>query len=194
MYPLLAIALGLFFCMAVSSIATNFIWIESLHQAQTIMRVQLIVATGIMLGSLYLAAYLTFPEQFIISNIYERYYDVLPVWVPYLCSVIGIVSALLLCLFNEFLTSPTLFPIQSLIESSRSSPAANLASGLALGYISTTVPIMIIAIAAYFSNMLLGFYGVGLAGVGVLSATPIFLAHYIIAPLADTSYQMAILC
>lgn len=118
----------------------------------------------------------------------------LPVWVPYLCSVIGIVSALLLCLFNEFLTSPTLFPIQSLVESSRSSPAANLANGLALGYISTTVPIMIIAIAAYFSNMLLGFYGVGLAGVGVLSATPIFLAHYIIAPLADTAYQMAILC
>lgn len=61
MYPLLAIALGLFFCMAVSSIATNFIWIESLHQAQSIMRVQLIVATAIMMGSLYLAAYLTFP-------------------------------------------------------------------------------------------------------------------------------------
>lgn len=64
------------------------------------MRVQLVVATAIMMGSLYLSAYLTFPPQFTLSNIYERYYDLLPVWVPYLCSVIGIVSALLLCLFN----------------------------------------------------------------------------------------------
>jgi Na+/H+-translocating membrane pyrophosphatase len=115
MYPLMAIALGQFFSMAVSSIATNFIWIESLQQAQSIMRIQLLLIALVMLGSLYLSAYVTFPSQFTISNIYERYYDLFQPWIPYVCSVIGIASAVLLCMFNEFFASPAFFPIQSLV-------------------------------------------------------------------------------
>jgi Na+/H+-translocating membrane pyrophosphatase len=157
------------------------------------MRLQLMLMTFIMCGSLYLAAYLTFPPHFTVSSIYERYYDIQQPWIPYLCSVIGIASAVILCIFNYFFTSSNFFPIQSLVESSRSSSAANLANGLALGYISTIVPILIIALAIYFSNMLLSFYGVGLAVVGVLSGMPIFLVHHILGPLADSSYNMALL-
>lgn len=66
----MAVALGQFFSMAVSTIATNFIWVDSVHQAQGIMRVQLGLITFAMLGALYLAAYTTFPSQFVLSNIY----------------------------------------------------------------------------------------------------------------------------
>jgi Na+/H+-translocating membrane pyrophosphatase len=64
---------------------------------------------------------------------------------------------------------------------------------LALGYISTILPIIIIVLTVYVSNMLLGFYGVGLAGVGVLSGMPIFLAHHLFAPLADNARQMCLI-
>lgn len=70
MYPLMAIALGQFFSIAVSTIATNFIWVESVHQTQSIMRIQLLLITAVMLGALYLAVYTTFPSQFTLSNIY----------------------------------------------------------------------------------------------------------------------------
>lgn len=77
------------------------------------------------------------------------------------------------------------------MESSRSSSAANLANGLALGYISTIAPIILIASAAYFANMFLGFYGIALAAIGAICGFPLFLAHSVFAPLADNAYQMA---
>lgn len=112
---------------------------------------------------------------------------------PYICSIIGLITVLLLSLFNEFFASAANFPVQSLVESSRSSSAANLANGLALGYISTIIPIILIATAAYVANMFLSFYGIGLAAIGAISGFPIFLAHSVFAPLADNSKQMAIL-
>lgn len=89
------------------------------------------------------------------------------------------ITVLLLGLFNEFFASSAYFPVQSLVESSRSSSAANLANGLALGYISTILPILLIVVAAYFANTFLSFYGIGLAAVGAISGFPIFLAHSI---------------
>lgn len=53
------------------------------------------------------------------------------------------------------------------------------------------MPIIIIGVAIYFSNMLLGFYGVGLGVVGVVSGMPIFLIHHVFAPLADNAYNIA---
>jgi Na+/H+-translocating membrane pyrophosphatase len=155
------------------------------------MRLQLFIIAFTMLGALYLAAFITFPSQFTLTNIYERYYDVQKIWIPYICSVIGLITVLLLSLFNEFIASPAFFPVQSLVESSRSSSAANLANGLALGYISTIIPIILIASAAYLANMFLGFYGVGLAAIGAVCGFPIFLAHSIFAPLASNAHQMA---
>lgn len=48
--------------------------------------------------------------------------------------------------------------------------------GLAMGYMSTIVPIVMVVTAGYFANMLLGFYGVALAALGMLSSFPISLA------------------
>jgi hypothetical protein len=64
------------------------------------MRVQLALITAVMLGALYLAAFMTFPSEFTLTNIYERYYDVQQQWVPFICSAIGLVTVLLLSFFN----------------------------------------------------------------------------------------------
>ncbi len=96
----MAIALSQFFAIAVSIIATNFIWVDSAHQTQTIMRVQLGLMTVVMLGALYLAAFITFPSQFTLNSIYERYNDIQYLWIPYACSAIGLVTVFLLSLFN----------------------------------------------------------------------------------------------
>ena len=96
----MVIALGQFFAIAVSLIATNFIWVDSVNQTQMIMRVQLGLMTVVMLGVLYLAAFITFPSQFIVSSIYERYNDIQQLWIPYMCSGIGLITVFLLSLFN----------------------------------------------------------------------------------------------
>jgi len=88
----------------------------------------------------------------------------------------GVVSASIIAIFTDFITSQKYFPIRWLAQFCRSSPAATVTLGLALGYMSTFIPIILVMLVAYHSNMLLGFYGVALAAIGMLSSLPISLS------------------
>lgn len=63
--------------------------------------------------------------------------------------------------------------------------------GLALGYLSTLVPVILIAVTAYFSNYFLGYYGVALAALGMLSNLPLSLAIDGYGPISDNAGGIA---
>jgi len=63
--------------------------------------------------------------------------------------------------------------------------------GLALGYMSTVVPSILIAITALISNDLLGYYGVSLAALGMLSNLPLSLAIDGYGPISDNAGGIA---
>lgn len=63
--------------------------------------------------------------------------------------------------------------------------------GLALGYMSTLVPVIFIAITAYSSNKLMGYYGVSLAALGMLSNLPLSLAIDGYGPISDNAGGIA---
>lgn len=88
------------------------------------------------------------------------------------------------------MTNPAWFPVQALVESCRSGAAGNISLGLALGYLSTTLPIVILAATIYFSNRMLGFYGVSLTGLGMLANLPILLAIDSFSPIAKNAAAM----
>ena len=69
--------------------------------------------------------------------------------------------------------------------------ATNIIYGLALGYLSTIVPIICIAITAFVSSRLLGFYGVALASLGMLSNLTIGLAIDAYGPISDNAGGIA---
>lgn len=62
---------------------------------------------------------------------------------------------------------------------------------MALGYISTSVPVIFIAITAYVSNKYLGYYGVSLAALGMLSNLPLSLAIDGYGPISDNAGGIA---
>lgn len=64
MYPLILMALGIFLCILVSILSTHIMKVETLDKIERTLKVQLIVSTLILLGVIYLAAYLTVPEKF----------------------------------------------------------------------------------------------------------------------------------
>lgn len=80
-----------------------------------------------------------------------------------------------------------------LADSCKSSSAANVTLGLALGYISTIAPIILISITIYFANMLLGFYGIALSALGALSPLPLLITLNSFNPIANNAYQMVTL-
>lgn len=76
------------------------------------MKIQLILSTILLLGFIYLAAYLTYPTKFILIDPSVAKPQELGVWVPYLCSIMGLVSGMVIAAFTEYVTSHSYTPVR----------------------------------------------------------------------------------
>lgn len=117
--------------------------------------------------------------------------DELGVWTPYVCSVMGLISGMIIAAFTEYVTSHSYRPVRELAETCKAGPASNVTLGLALGYMSTVVPVIFIAITAYVANHFMGYYGVSLAALGMLSNLPLSLAIDGYGPISDNAGGIA---
>ena len=73
----------------------------------------------------------------------------------------------------------------------KAGPASNVTLGLALGYLSTVLPVVFIAITAFIANFFMGYYGVALAALGMLSNLPLSLAIDGYGPISDNAGGIA---
>lgn len=76
-------------------------------------------------------------------------------------------------------------------ETCKAGAASNVTLGLALGYMSTLVPAIFIALTALVSNKLMGYYGISLAALGMLSNLPLSLAIDGYGPISDNAGGIA---
>lgn len=69
--------------------------------------------------------------------------------------------------------------------------APNIILGLALGYMSTIIPIICIAITIYFSFTFASMYGIALSALGMLGCLPIALSIDGYGPISDNAGGIA---
>ena len=98
---------------------------------------------------------------------------------------------MIIAAFTEYVTSHSYNPVRELAESCKAGPASNVTLGLALGYMSTVVPVIFIAVTALIATHLLGYYGVALAALGMLSNLPLSLAIDGYGPISDNAGGIA---
>lgn len=110
---------------------------------------------------------------------------------PYFCAISGLVAGLFIAAFTEYITSHSYKPVRELADTCRAGAASNVTLGLALGYMSTAIPVIFIALTAYISNNLMGYYGVSLAALGMLSNLPLSLAIDGYGPISDNAGGIA---
>ena len=111
----------------------------------------------------------------------------------------GLVAGVLIGFFTEYYTSDSYKPTRKLAESSETGAATIIIDGIALGMMSTAIPVIIIGISviiSYFtaggaSDFSSGLYGVGLSAVGMLSTLGITLATDAYGPVADNAGGIA---
>ena len=111
--------------------------------------------------------------------------------------VIGLAVGIIIGQSTEYYTSQSYKPTRKLSESGKTGPATVVISGIGLGMISTTIPVIAVVagiILSYWlasgfdlTNIGMGLYGIGTAAVGMLSTLGITLATDAYGPIADNA-------
>ena len=131
-------------------------------------------------------------------------------WGVYVAILCGLIGGCAIGYFTEYYTSDTYKPTQELAAASETGSATIIIGGISLGLKSTMTSILIVAAAvlvSYFaaggSNAIVdasgaftaafnrGLYGIGIAGVGMLSTLGITLATDAYGPVADNAGGIA---
>jgi len=89
------------------------------------------------------------------------------------------------------MTSHSYQPVREVAQSCHTGAATNIIFGLALGYLSTVVPVIALAISAYISFKLLGTFGIALTALGMLNNLAVALAIDAYGPISDNAGGIA---
>jgi K(+)-stimulated pyrophosphate-energized sodium pump len=101
----------------------------------------------------------------------------------------GLLCGVLIARETEYFTSSS--PIKKIAQASESGAATNIITGLAVGFKSSILPVITIAIAIFIAHRMTGLYGIGIAGVGMLSTIGIVMATDSYGPIADNAGGIA---
>ena len=112
-------------------------------------------------------------------------------WWWFGCVVAGLVAGTIIGLATEYYTSYSYKPTQRVSAASETGAATVIIQGIASGMLSTLTPVICVSIAILLAYWFAGFYGVALAGVGLLSTLGITLATDAYGPVADNAGGIA---
>ena len=101
----------------------------------------------------------------------------------------GLFAGVFIGAVSQYYTSGA--PIRAIAKSSQFGIAPNILSGVAVGYLSTVLPLLGIAGAIWIAYSTAGLYGIGLAGVGMLATIGIVMSTDSYGPIADNAGGIA---
>jgi K(+)-stimulated pyrophosphate-energized sodium pump len=130
----------------------------------------------------------------------------IPVWVYFFgAGVVGLATSVAFVYITQYYTAGTFRPVREIAEASKTGPATNIISGTAVGFETTAVTAITIAIALFVSHYLGdqaglktadgtnvgGIFGTAVATMGMLMTTAYILAMDTFGPITDNAGGIA---
>jgi Na+/H+-translocating membrane pyrophosphatase len=191
-YPLVISAVGILCSLVSSAIGIWGYRVTEISRIEKALNLQLLVSTFLILVSLYFATQAFLPDSWTM-NVNDKPTTV-KWWYCYVSTSFGLVSGFLVGLSTDYYTSHAHHPVQEMANICTSGAAINIIYGLALGYLSTIIPIFLLSLTIIVSTYLLGMLGVALAAIGMLSNLAICLAIDAYGPISDNAGGIAEMC
>ncbi len=103
----------------------------------------------------------------------------------------GLIAGLLIAKATEYFTSTEYGPAKKLARAAESGAAVTIIEGIATGFMSTVIPILLVAIATVLAYIFGGLLGIAIASMGMLINLGMSLAMDCYGPIADNSAGIA---
>ncbi|MFC1702050.1 V-type H(+)-translocating pyrophosphatase [Pseudomonadota bacterium] len=181
LYPVLISAVGI----PISFITKLMVGVKTEHDVAPALMKLLIISSVLMAIVMYFATMALIPGSFELGG---KMYSSMGV---YWCFLSGLIAGLAVGLLTGYYTSEKFKPVQEVAKSCETGVATNIIYGLALGYKSTVLPYLCIAVSIFISWNLAGMYGVAIASLGMLGTLVVALTIDAYGPVADNAGGIA---
>lgn len=181
LYPIMITAVGI----PISLMTKVLVKVKTEEQVAPALKRLLLISSFLMAVVIFFVTKQMIPETFEING--SVYTNMGIFW----CFFSGLASGLAVGLLTEYYTSDQYKPVQDIAKSCETGAATNIIFGLALGYKSTVLPYIAIAISIFASWQMGGMYGIAIASLGMLGTLVIALTIDAYGPVADNAGGIA---
>ncbi len=182
LFPMLVNVVGI----VASLISLFFINVKQENKVESALKNALIISTLIMLVALWPVTQWAFgSESFMVGAISVTANGV------FAALAAGLISGLLIGLITEFFTSHAYKPVREVADASKTGSATNIIYGLALGYNSAVLPMLLIAASVVVGYISAGMYGIALTAIGMLGTIAVGLTIDAYGPTSDNAGGIA---
>jgi inorganic pyrophosphatase len=191
LFPLMISAVGIFGCFFTSLFGIYLYKVNTFKRIQRALNIQLLLSTVLTLVLLIPIIFMLPSEWSIPDEDSPTGSRVVNRWYAFVSTAMGLVSGFFIGIATDYYTSFAHKPVREMAVACTSGTAINVIYGLALGYMSTVIPVILIALTILVSAGMLGMLGVALGAIGMLSTLAVGLAIDAYGPISDNAGGIA---